>query len=198
VPVIADGVIEAVAERAGDGWTIRAPRVGVYRGGPRSGRLRAGGDEVGTLTVLNHTLALVLPSEAGGLVTGASLAGRAAAVEYGQPLFSLAARFPSAKGRGAVSPSDSDPSPPEGSHGMPSPIDGVFYRCPSPGADPFVRKGDIIALGRTIGLIEAMKSFNAVTYDGPGLPPRARVVEIKAADASEVRQGAVLLIVEPA
>jgi len=55
--------------------------------------------------------------------------------------------------------------------------------------------GDQLETGRTLGLIEAMKSFNAVTYGGPGLPARAVIVEARAADAAEVRQGDVLFVI---
>jgi len=40
-----------------------------------------------------------------------------------------------------------------------------------------------------------MKCFSAITYGGPGLPEEAEVVEIRAADASEVRHGQVLFVV---
>jgi acetyl-CoA carboxylase biotin carboxyl carrier protein len=39
---------------------------------------------------------------------------------------------------------------------------GTFYCAPEPGAAPFVRVGDDVAEGATIGLLEAMKMFTAV------------------------------------
>jgi acetyl-CoA carboxylase biotin carboxyl carrier protein len=43
-----------------------------------------------------------------------------------------------------------------------SPMTGIYYSAPSPGSPPFVREGDSISAGETIGLIEAMKVFNEI------------------------------------
>lgn len=195
-------MMEALAERMPDGrWIIRAPRVGVYRGAPHEGGRRGGGDVVGRLQVLNRTEDLALPAGVEGLVTGIEVHERAVAVEYGQILFVLsAAGQPAEPPPDRRGPATAEPaaSPAAGCFPVASPIDGVFYRRPAPGAAPYVTPGSVIETGRTVGLIEAMKSFNAVTYGGPGLPPRAIVVETPAGDATEVRQGATLLIVKPA
>src|SRR5690606_38834077 len=45
---------------------------------------------------------------------------------------------------------------------IPSPMIGVFYRSPSPGADPFVEAGDEVDADTTIGIIEVMKMMNPV------------------------------------
>lgn len=49
-----------------------------------------------------------------------------------------------------------------------APIAGVFYRAATPGADPFVRAGDVVAVGQVIALIEAMKVFNEIVSDAEG------------------------------
>jgi hypothetical protein len=43
-----------------------------------------------------------------------------------------------------------------------------------------------------------MKCFSAITYTGDGLPPRAEIVEARAADGSEVQTDQVLFVVKPA
>lgn len=45
---------------------------------------------------------------------------------------------------------------------------GRFYAQPEPGAAPFVRLGQRIEAGTTVGLVEVMKVFNAVTADVAG------------------------------
>ena len=40
-----------------------------------------------------------------------------------------------------------------------SPMPGIFYRRPSPGADEFSQPGDAVTAGQTIGLVEVMKNF---------------------------------------
>ena len=50
-----------------------------------------------------------------------------------------------------------------------SPIVGTFYRAASPGADPFVKEGDAVKKGQTIGIIEAMKLLNEIESDATGV-----------------------------
>ncbi len=209
-----DLVTEALVEARGDGgWIVRAPRVGIYRGCPPAGRRPTPGEAVGVMRVLNHRMELVLPAGAGGIVTDVQVNDRAVPVEYGQALFALAplvgtaATAPAAQtvppdsidDSGLQAPSSHPDAPPPGScFAVTCPIDGIFYRGPSPASAPFVDAGDTVEPGRTLGLIEAMKSFNAVTYGGPGLPPRATIAQVCAADASEVKQGAPLFLVRSA
>ncbi len=197
-----NATLEAIARREGDGWIVAAPRVGVFRGAPRPGGHRGGGDTVGTLEVAGRVVTIVLPDGVDGLVTGCRLDDRSVPVEYGQPLFTIApiasgaaAAAVTPAGRASTDAGAGDDPLPEGAHAVVSPLDGVFYRSPSPGAPPFVTAGDAVAEGKTLGLVEAMKSFNAVTYGGAGLPPRATLVEIRAEDGSEVRRGARLFVV---
>ena len=39
---------------------------------------------------------------------------------------------------------------------------GVFYRCPSPGAPPFVEPGAHVEPDTTVGIVEVMKLMNPV------------------------------------
>jgi acetyl-CoA carboxylase biotin carboxyl carrier protein len=198
--------IEALVERAASGgWDVRAPRVGVFRGAPRAGARRTAGDAVGRLTCLAREEEIVLPAGVEGTVAAVAARDRTQPVEYGQLLFTLA---PFAAGEspghpgGLALPHDSvapqgEPIP-EGCFAVTCPIDGIFYRSPSPGSPPFVQPGDSVETGRTLALVEAMKSFNAVVYGAAGLPPRATVVQARAADGSEVRLGTVLFVLQPA
>lgn len=49
-----------------------------------------------------------------------------------------------------------------------SPIVGTFYRTSSPDSPPFVNIGDIVDLGQTICIIEAMKIMNEIKSDVAG------------------------------
>jgi biotin carboxyl carrier protein len=199
--------IEALVERApAGGWEVRSPRVGVFRGAPRPGSRRTAGDAIGRLTCLAREEEIVLPAGVEGTVASVAARDRAQPVEYGQVLLTLS---PFAAGEdtghpaglvlphGSVAPAQGD-SIPEGCFAVTCPIDGIFYRSPSPGAPAFVQPGDTVETGRTLGLVEAMKSFNAVVYGAPGLPPRATVVQARAADRSEVRLGSILFVLHPA
>ena len=51
---------------------------------------------------------------------------------------------------------------------MRSPIVGTFYESPSPGSPPFVKVGDMIAVGQVLCIVEAMKLMNEIEADAAG------------------------------
>jgi acetyl-CoA carboxylase biotin carboxyl carrier protein len=55
-----------------------------------------------------------------------------------------------------------------GLHIIRSPIVGTFYEAASPGAPPFVKIGDKVALGQVLCIIEAMKLMNEIESDFAG------------------------------
>ena len=44
-----------------------------------------------------------------------------------------------------------------------SPTYGLFYAQPEPGSPPYVKLGSTVKAGDTVGLMEIMKTFNAIT-----------------------------------
>jgi oxaloacetate decarboxylase alpha subunit len=73
-----------------------------------------------------------------------------------------------------------------------SPMVGVFYRSPNPGAPPFVDVGDVVAPEQTLCLIEAMKLFNELKAEVAGV-----VRAIHADNAATVEFGQLLFEIEP-
>jgi acetyl-CoA carboxylase biotin carboxyl carrier protein len=73
-----------------------------------------------------------------------------------------------------------------------APLTGVFYRSPSPGAEPYVREGGPVNAGQVIGLIEAMKLFNEIKSDVTGT-----VRHIGAGDGDLVKVRQTLIEVDP-
>ncbi|MBV9102748.1 MAG: acetyl-CoA carboxylase biotin carboxyl carrier protein [Candidatus Eremiobacteraeota bacterium] len=64
-----------------------------------------------------------------------------------------------------------------------APIIGVFYRSPSPGAEPFVEVGDRVSIGQALCILEAMKLMNEITSDYAGvvtriLPQNGQVISL--------------------
>jgi acetyl-CoA carboxylase biotin carboxyl carrier protein len=53
-------------------------------------------------------------------------------------------------------------------HVVRSPMVGTFYSSPSPEAPPFVKVGQSVKAGDTLGIIEAMKMFNPIEADVSG------------------------------
>jgi acetyl-CoA carboxylase biotin carboxyl carrier protein len=189
---------------------VRSPGIGWWTDHPHAGALLGPGSRAGTLAHLNRRLALLMPEGAAGRLTGAPPRDRAVAVEYGQVLFTLlpveaGAALPAAPaGRGPSAGAAAEevlqggaepPGLPPGARALVSPTDGVFYLRASPGARPFVEPGATIRAGQVVGLVEVMKTFNQILYGGPGLPERAEVIEIRCADAQEVRAGDILIVV---
>jgi 3-methylcrotonyl-CoA carboxylase beta subunit len=78
-----------------------------------------------------------------------------------------------------------------------APLTGRVYLRPSPDKPPFVAVGDVIARGTAVCLVEAMKSFNRIHYDGESLPERARIVRFSIEDGADVEQDMPILELEP-
>ena len=61
-------------------------------------------------------------------------------------------------------------------HTVRSPMVGTFYEAQSPDKPPFVKVGQTVKAGDTLGIIEAMKMFNPIEADVSGT---ARAVLVK-------------------
>jgi acetyl-CoA carboxylase biotin carboxyl carrier protein len=73
-----------------------------------------------------------------------------------------------------------------------SPMVGVFYRAPNPGAPAFVDLGDTVVPGQVLCILEAMKLFNELKADTAGV-----VRAIHAENAQPVEYGQLLFELEP-
>jgi len=54
-------------------------------------------------------------------------------------------------------------------HTVRSPMVGTYYESPSPDKPPFVKVGQTVKAGETLGIIEAMKMFNPIEADVSGI-----------------------------
>ena len=54
------------------------------------------------------------------------------------------------------------------SHTITARTPGIFYRRPTPDAEPYVADGATVAEGDTVGLIEVMKTYREVKADVAG------------------------------
>ena len=179
---------------------VLAPCVGWWSEIPHHGALLGPGSPIGRLYQLNRRFRLVLPDGASGRVTDGLPTHRVTPVEYGQLLFRLAPVRADGLGEVASDEQATLGHPagvdlPPGTRAIVSPTDGVFYRKSAPEAPPFVEVGQRIRVGQAIGMVEVMKTFNQILYQGPGFPDQAEVVEVRLQDAEEVRAGQVLVVV---
>ncbi len=76
-------------------------------------------------------------------------------------------------------------------YALKSPMVGVAYLAPEPGAAPFVTVGSAVKAGDTVALIEAMKTFNPIKSDRDGV-----VKEILVSDAQAVEFDQPIIVIE--
>ncbi len=72
-----------------------------------------------------------------------------------------------------------------------SPLVGVAYDAPEPGAEPFTKVGEQVSEGQTLFIVEAMKTMNPIRA-----PRGGRVAKILAENGAPVEYGEVLLVLE--
>jgi oxaloacetate decarboxylase alpha subunit len=73
-----------------------------------------------------------------------------------------------------------------------SPMVGTFYRSPSPGSPPFVQEGDVVGVGQTLCILEAMKLMNEVKAEQEGI-----VKTIHPENGQPVEYGQLLIELDP-
>ena len=76
-------------------------------------------------------------------------------------------------------------------YALKSPMVGVVYLAPEPGADAFVSVGKSVHAGDTVALVEAMKTFNPIKSDRDGV-----IKEILVSDGAAVEFDQPLVIIE--
>lgn len=138
-------------------------------------------------SILDETALTEIEYEAGGVRVRVARhhggGGGAAPITYAAPAAVLAAPVAAA----AAAPAD--PASHPGT--VKSPMVGMCYLLPEPGAAPFAKVGDSVAEGQTLCLIEAMKTFNPVKA-----PRAGKVVKIVVENGAPVEYGEPLLIIE--
>jgi acetyl-CoA carboxylase biotin carboxyl carrier protein len=77
-------------------------------------------------------------------------------------------------------------------HIVKAPMVGTFYRCPEPGAPPFVDVGQRVNKEDTVCLIEVMKLFNTIEAGQDGV-----VIDILVEDGEPVQYGQSLIVIDP-
>lgn len=99
-------------------------------------------------------------------------------------------RLPAAASAGRP-PEAADPAR-EGLVAVTSPMTGVFYAAPAPGAEPFVAAGQQVAVGDDLCIVEVMKIMNLIKAPCAGV-----VVEIAVENAQTVSGGGAIMWIRP-
>ena len=91
-----------------------------------------------------------------------------------------------------TAPAQLPSAPTDGVTRIESPMVGVFYRAPNPGAPAFVDVGDTVVPGQVMCILEAMKLFNELKAETAGV-----VRSIHVENAQPVEYGELLFELEP-
>lgn len=186
-----DGQLMRVRAAGGEQTELLAPGVGVFTPAVAEGELVSAGQSIGTLDVLGVQQSLIVPDGIAGRVARRAGAGRSRVpVQYGDALLVVsAASIADASAAGAAATTDSSDA-----LSFVAPMSGRFYSRPSPNEPAFVSDGDTVQQGQTIGLLEVMKTFNRLVYQGDALPTEAKVEKVVPSDGDDVVRGDPILM----
>jgi len=73
-----------------------------------------------------------------------------------------------------------------------SPIVGIFYSSPVPEAPPFVEEGDIVSVGETVCIVEAMKLMNEIQTE-----TKCKILKVLVSDNQNIQVNEPLFLVLP-
>jgi acetyl-CoA carboxylase biotin carboxyl carrier protein len=190
---------EMLTEKKSGACLLLSPSPGLYSLAPAPMQVLSAGNTGGRLKILNHFYDLVVPAGIQGMVTRLYSTERVVKVDYRHPLFELKHKDLSriqTTGR----KKSGDPGPelnPADERVITAFTTGIFYARPSPDAPPFVEEGQQIEKGKALGLIEVMKTFNHIVFQGIGTSHRGVVRRILVDDTQEVNLGEPLFIIDP-
>lgn len=80
---------------------------------------------------------------------------------------------------------------PAASPSINAPLNGTFYRSPGPGKPEFVQEGDLVEVGATVCIVEAMKLFNPIKA-----PYKCKIVSLLIPHGTPVKKDDPMIIIE--
>jgi acetyl-CoA carboxylase biotin carboxyl carrier protein len=180
---------------------VLAPATGNYSERPQNGAFLIGGSFIGKLKILNTYYDLHLPEDFYGQVWADDRIDQIVPVEYGQELFRINPEKTLFDKHIMVTEvetklKDKDMEIPDEGFVVTAFTTGIFYAKPSPDAPDFVTLGQEIEKGKALGLIEVMKTFNHIIFQGTGTSAKGRIKKIYVQDSQEVKLGEPLFLIE--
>ena len=168
----------------------------MYLSPPDNNTPMKGNAPAGKLRTLNTLFDLVLSEEACGRVIISKTIDKITPVEYGQELFRLEIVTNESKKTNIDKTADQKKSMPEAGQEIKAFSSGIFYRKASPDSPPYVEEGQRIEKGKTLCLIEVMKTFNRVLYQGSENSDHGIIRKILVKDGSEIKMDQPLFIID--
>ena len=183
------------AKVVGDTRELLAPSVGIFTPSVAQGEIVSAGQSIGAIDVLGVKRALIVPDGVAGRVARRIGGSRTRVpVQYGDPLIEVS----TASMTDASTPTSAGATEAGSSLSFSAPMSGRFYGRPSPSEPAFVSVGDRVTHGQTVGLLEVMKTFNRLVYQGDGLPTHATVERVVPKDGDDVVRGDPILLLDSA
>ncbi len=192
---MAEQMLEPIVRREANQHIIQAPKVGVYSHWPQPEALLAPGSYIGSLKVLRCIYHLHLPTNLQGRVVPGPDRDYTLPMEYGQELFRIEKLSEGLREVEDESGTEITEEPMEEGFVVRAFTNGIFYQAPSPDAPPFVNVGQKIHKGKTLGLIEVMKTFNYIIFQGTDVSANGEIKRIYVNDSQEVKQGQPLFLI---
>lgn len=180
------GILSLHAARSDDRTVLTAPKLGRYSLDVVPGAIVDSHVDIGRVYVLELSWALRLPAGVSGRVVSIASRARRHPLAFGDEVITLA---PLVDAGDSEHHAHQTPGAAAGSIEFAAPMDGQFYRRPSPGEPPFVPDGALVQPGERIGLIEVMKFFYPIRWEGS---EPARLVSFAVGDAVAVTAGQTL------
>ncbi len=176
------------------GYCLQSPAVGWVSELPAPNQILTTESYIGKITILSSTYRLKLPPNICGQVAQYDTELKIRPVSYAETLFNILPMQEKlsneifSNGNGVTCNCEN------GRWIVRAITDGIFYRRPSPDTAPYVEIGNQVNRGQVLGLVEVMKCFNKVIFDGTDFPSQASIREICAKDGEEVKYNQPLFI----
>lgn len=171
--------------KSGELIQLHSPGVGIFTPTVEENQLVSAGQVLGIIDTLGVVSELRVPSGVTGRVRSRAGSPRVRVpVGFAETLLTL-----SVADLADASVEDVDAEADASALAFTAPMSGRFYGRPSPAEPPFVVAGATVTRGQTVGLLEVMKTFNRLVYQGEGLPEHARIVSVVPADGDDVTRG---------
>ena len=177
--------ISIIYEKKDEIIHILSPAVGVIHDLPTPGQVLSTTQNSGTLQILSKYFSLKLPDGISGKVMEYDDGQKYFPVAYHQELFRLSPiTHENETTENEIEEKQLNES---GEYVIYAPSDGVFYRKPSPESPNYVTIGETVKTGQVLGLVEVMKCFNPIAFQGLNFPPQAKIKQICLEDGTEVK-----------
>ena len=157
---------------------VLCPSIGSIKLKEEPGQILSGGQIIGDLIRVGEYFKLALPLDISGQVL---ILDAAPKLCYAEKILTL-----DAAATGQARPEHHQSERPLQHLSIKATMDGMFYLSPSENCPPFVSIGDDIKPGQTIGLIEVMKCFYPMKYQGAF---SAKILDVLVSNGTPVNSG---------